>query len=96
MATRQRVRQMPIARDWSPRRTNSKNASKRPDIFATPPLQSRTGSTARVAIFYGEAVGQLWRSVATYPGNEAVGMTGNAPPGRGSDASIRIRFDGVR
>jgi hypothetical protein len=32
----------------SPRRTNSKKASKRPDIFATLPLQSRTGSTGRV------------------------------------------------
>jgi hypothetical protein len=27
-------------------------------------LQSRTGSIASLAVLYGEAVGQLWRSVA--------------------------------
>ena len=32
-----------------PRRTNSKKASKRPDIVATLPFQSRTGSTGTVS-----------------------------------------------
>jgi hypothetical protein len=49
-----------------PRRehTNSKKASARPDIFATLPLHSDRPDRKSLAILCGEAVGQLWRSVA--------------------------------
>src|ERR1700722_10950854 len=80
VTTRQRKRQRPMQRDprpmankppsrpsgsMSPRRMNSKKASKRPAIFATLPLlEPDRLDDKSLAILCGEVVGQLWQSVA--------------------------------